>query len=257
MTQGRVRRADARRVLARGRGPGRRRGPGHAAAGRGLLAARGLLRPHARHAPRLQQRVHAHAPGRGQRGLPAGHQGDPRVRPRDPQALRQLHEQPGREDRASSSSARATSTSAWPRCWRRCPGLPMFGPRPGRGLRREVRHGVPPRDARRAAGRRAGRAARARDLPAAPPARLVRRGATTSCSTTSSATTARSTRTSSPTRTESGGRARWSSTTTASATRPARSAIPCGLLSRGTMARSRWGSAPSPTDSDWPSIRTR
>ena len=84
-------------VLARGRRPGRRRGPGHAAAGRGVLAARGLLRPDAGHAPRLQLGVHAHAPRRGQRGLPAGAQGDPRVRPRDPQALRQLHEQPRRE----------------------------------------------------------------------------------------------------------------------------------------------------------------
>ena len=65
--------ADAGRVLARGRRPGRRRGPRHAAAGRGVLAARGLLRPDARDAPRLQQRVHAHAPRRGQRRLPAGH----------------------------------------------------------------------------------------------------------------------------------------------------------------------------------------
>ena len=118
----RVRQADAGRVLARGGRPGRRRGPRHAPAGRGVLAARGLLRPDARDAPRLQQRVHAHAPRRGRRGLPEGHQGDHRVRPGDPQALRQLHEQPRREDRASSSSARATSTSAWRRSSRRCPG---------------------------------------------------------------------------------------------------------------------------------------
>ena len=124
---GRVRRRDARRVLARGRRPGRRRGPRHAAARRGVLAARGLLRPHPRHAPRLQQRVHAHAPRRGQRGLPAGAQGDARVRPRDPQALRELHEQPRREDRRSSSSARATSTSASRRCSRRCPGCRCSG----------------------------------------------------------------------------------------------------------------------------------
>ena len=122
ISQARVRRADAGRVLARGRRPGRRRGARHAAARRGVLAARGLLRPDARHAPRLQQRVHAHAPRRGRRRLPQGHQGDARVRPGDPQALRQLHEQPGREDRASSSSARATSTSASRPSWRRCPG---------------------------------------------------------------------------------------------------------------------------------------
>ena len=51
------------------------RGAGHAAPGRGLLAAGGLLRPHPRHAPRLQQRLHEHAPRRGERQLPAGHQG--------------------------------------------------------------------------------------------------------------------------------------------------------------------------------------
>ena len=65
---------DAGRVLARGRGPGRRRGARHAAPRRGVLDARGLLRPDARDAPRLQQRVHAHAPRRGRGGLPAGHQ---------------------------------------------------------------------------------------------------------------------------------------------------------------------------------------
>ena len=70
--RGGVRRRHARRVLARGRGPGRRGGAGHPAPGRGVLDARGLLRAHARHAPRLQQRVHAHAPRRGQRQVPAG-----------------------------------------------------------------------------------------------------------------------------------------------------------------------------------------
>ena len=57
------------------------------------------------------------------------------------------------------------------------PGLPMLGPRPGPGLRREVRDGVPPGDARRAARSVARRAPRARDLPAPPPAGVVRRGA--------------------------------------------------------------------------------
>ena len=46
--QGRVRRPDARRVLARGRRSRGGRGPRHAAAGRGVLDARGLLRPDAR-----------------------------------------------------------------------------------------------------------------------------------------------------------------------------------------------------------------
>ena len=57
------------------------------------------------------------------------------------------------------------------------PGLPMLGPRPGPGLRREVRHGVPAGDARRAARPLARRAPRARDLPAAPSPGVVRRGA--------------------------------------------------------------------------------
>ena len=118
-------------------------------------------------------------------GYRQGHQGDARVRPRDPQALRQLHEQPRREDRASSSSARATSTSASRRVLATLPGPADARPRPGRGLRREVRHGVPAGDARRAARPVAGRAPRARDLPAAPPAGAVRRGAATSCCTTS------------------------------------------------------------------------
>ena len=51
----------------RGRRPGGGRGARHAPAGRGVLDARGLLRPDARDAPRLQQRVHAHAPRRERR----------------------------------------------------------------------------------------------------------------------------------------------------------------------------------------------
>ena len=99
-----------------------------------------------------------------------------RVRPGDPQALRQLHEQPGRGRPRSSSSARATSTSASATLMATMPGLPMLGHGQVAGLRREVRDGVPPRDARRAAGPVAGRAARARDLPAAAPPDVVRRG---------------------------------------------------------------------------------
>ncbi len=63
--EGGVRCPDAGRVLAGGRRSGRGRDPRHPAPRRGVLAARGLLRPDARHAPRLQQRVHAHAPRRG------------------------------------------------------------------------------------------------------------------------------------------------------------------------------------------------
>ena len=168
-------RADAERVLARGGRPRRGRGPGHAPAGRGVLAARGLLRPDARHAPRLQQRVHAHAPRRGRRRLPQGHQGDHRVRPGDPQALRQLHEQPRREDRARAvrQGRQVLRRGDGPRHAARPADA---RPRPDPGLRREVRDGVPARDARRAARPVAGRAPRARDLPAPPSAGLVRRG---------------------------------------------------------------------------------
>ena len=68
-----ARRRDACRVLARGGGPDRRRCPGHTPSGRGVLAPRGLLRAHPGDASCLQQRLHAHAPGRGQRGLSQGH----------------------------------------------------------------------------------------------------------------------------------------------------------------------------------------
>jgi len=99
---GPARRGHARGVLARGGRPGRRGGAGHAAPGRGLLAARGLLRAHAGHAPGVQQRLHEHAPRRAQRRLSPAHQEHPRVRPADPQALRQLHVQPGRAHRHRS-----------------------------------------------------------------------------------------------------------------------------------------------------------
>ena len=148
--------------------------PGHAPAGRGLLAARGLLRADPRHAPGLQQRVHAHAPRRGQRRLPAGHQGHHRVRPGDPQALRQLHEQPRRADRDRAVRQGRQVLRGGDRA-RDAARAADVRPRPGRGLRREVRHGVPPGDARRAARSVAGGAPRARDLPAAPPPGVVRR----------------------------------------------------------------------------------
>ena len=102
-------------------------------------------------------------------------QGDHRVRPGDPQALRQLHEQPRREDR--DRAVRQGRQVLRRRHGAGDPAGPADArPRPGPGLRREVRHGVPPGDARRAARPVAGRASRARDLPAAPQAGLVRRG---------------------------------------------------------------------------------
>ena len=145
--EGRVRRRDARRVLARGRRPGRRRGartrscwPRRSGCSRATSSGRSGMH-------RVYNSAFMHMlRDEDERGLPAGHQGHPRVRPGDPQALRQLHEQPGREDRgravrqgrqvlrrrdAAGDAARAADVR----------------PRPGRGLRREVRDGVPPGDA--------------------------------------------------------------------------------------------------------------
>ena len=56
------------------------------------------------------------------------------------------------------------------------PRVADAGPRAGRGLRREIRDGVPPGDARRETRSVARGAARARDLPAPPSASLVRGG---------------------------------------------------------------------------------
>ena len=56
------------------------------------------------------------------------------------------------------------------------PGLPMLGHGQIAGLRREVRDGIPPGDARRAARSVAPRAPRTRDLPAPPSSGVVRRG---------------------------------------------------------------------------------
>ena len=119
--EGGLRRRDARRVLARGRGPRGRRGAGHAAPRRGVLAHGGLLRPDARHAPRLQQRLHEHAARRGERQVPDPDQEHPRVRSGDPQALRQLHEQSGREDRRRAVRHRRQVLRRSPRSWPRCP----------------------------------------------------------------------------------------------------------------------------------------
>ena len=197
------------------------------------------------HAPRLQQRVHAHAPRRGQRRLPQGHQGDHRVRPGDPQALRQLHEQPRREDRrravrqgrqvlrrrdGAGDAARAADAR----------------PRPGRGLRREVRHGVPPGDARRAAGPVAGRPPRARDLPAAPPAGLVRRGGRLPAVRLRDRRRQRRRGRSSPIRTARAASGRWSSTTTGSRRRADGSAIRRRTRARRRAARSGWSAGRSP-----------
>ena len=173
--RGRVRAAHAGRILARGRRSGGGRGARHAAARRGVLAPRRLLRAHAGHAPRLQQRVHAHAPRRGERQLPAGHQEDPRVRSRDPQALRQLHDQPGRSDRGRAvregrQVLRDRTLLAT------LPGLPMLGHGQIEGFGEkygmEFRRATLDERARRVARR----PPRARDLPAPPPAGTVRRG---------------------------------------------------------------------------------
>ena len=190
------------------------------------------------HAPRLQQRVHAHAPRRGQRGLPAGHQGDPGVRPGDPQALRQLHEQPRREDRGRA--VRQGRQVLRRRDAARDAARPAdVRPRPVRGLRREVRHGVPagdPRRARRRAGWSSATSARSSRCSTAAATSPRPR---TSCSTTSATTSAASTRTSSPTPTAPAARGRWSSTTTGSPRRPAGSATPPPTRSRSSDGSKR------------------
>ena len=84
------------------------------------------------------------------RRISAGDQGHPRIRSRDPQALRQLHEQPRREDRARA--VRQGRQVLRRRVGARdAAGAADARPRAGPGVRREVRHGVPSRDARRAA----------------------------------------------------------------------------------------------------------
>ena len=250
---GRVRRADAGRVLARGRRPGRGRGARHAPAGRGVLDARGLLRPDARHAPRLQQRVHAHAPRRERRRLPQAHPRDARVRPGDPQALRQLHEQPRRED-----GGRAVRQGR--QVLRRRDGhgdaarLADARSRPGRGLRREVRHGVPPGDLDEPPIRGWSSATSARSSRCSTGGTGSPRRTTSSCST-SIPTAAPSTRTSSPTRTGTDRPARWSSSTTASPRRPGRSASRRPTRASRRAGPSAWSADRSPRA--WASPTTR
>ena len=150
--EGPVRRGHARRILARGGGPGGAGSAGHAAAGRSLLDDGRLFRPHPGHAPGLQQRVHEHAEGRRQRQVPRLDQERAGIRSGNPEALRQLHEQPGRRDRRGAvrqgrqvlRRLHADGHHAGPAHDRA---------RPGRGLSREVRHGIPPRVLGRAAGR--------------------------------------------------------------------------------------------------------
>ena len=124
---GRVRPAHADRVLARGRRPGRGGGPRHAPAGRGVLDARGLLRPDARHAPRLQQRVHAHAPRRGRRRATARSSRRPSSSTRRSSSATSTSCRTRTRRRRSSSSARATSTSGSRSMMATLPGLPMLG----------------------------------------------------------------------------------------------------------------------------------
>ncbi len=213
----------ARGVLARSGRPRRGRGARHAPARRGLLAHGGLLRPNPGHASGLQLGVHAHVPRREERRLPQAHPRHARVRPRDPQALRQLHEQPRREDRGRA--VRAGRQVLRRRHRPRHAARPAHArPRAGRGLRREVRHGIPPRLPRRDARRGPHRPPRAGHLPAPPPARPVRRGGPVPPVRLRDRA-AGSTRTSSPTRTSARpASARWSCTTTDSRQRRAGSA---------------------------------
>ena len=129
MTQGRVRRAHAGRVLARGRRPRRR-----ARCPDTLLLAEAFWLMEGYFVRTLgMHRVYNSAfmnmlTRRGERRTTGSvDQEHARVRPGDPQALRQLHEQPGRARRRSTSSARATSTSASATLMATLPGLPMFG----------------------------------------------------------------------------------------------------------------------------------
>ena len=168
-------RAHARGVLARGRRPGGRRGARHAAAGRGVLAARGLLRAHPGHAPGLQQRVHEHAEDRGQRGLPAHAPQHARVRPRRARAVRQLHEQPRRADRGRAVRL-GREVPRRRRDARHAARPADVRARAGRGLPREVRHGVHPGVLERGARPGAGGAPRAVHLPAAQAPAPVRPG---------------------------------------------------------------------------------
>ncbi len=81
-------------VLARSGGSCCGGSPGYVAPRRGILAAGRLFCPHAGNASRLQLGVHAHAARRRQRQISHGDQEHAGVRSANPQALRQLHEQP-------------------------------------------------------------------------------------------------------------------------------------------------------------------
>ena len=153
-----------------------------------------------------------------QRRLPAGHPEHPRVRPRHPRPVRQLHEQPGRADRRRPVRVRRQVLRG-----RGADGDPARAahvrPRPDRGLHREVRDGVPPAPSSTSRSTRAcwpttnGRSSRSSIAGPASP------GRTGSGCTTSSPRTAASTRTYSPI--PMSGRAasaRWSSITTGTRT---------------------------------------
>ena len=229
--------------------------PGHAPAGRGVLAAGGLLRPDPRHAPRLQQRLHAHAPRRGRTPsyravIKNTLEFDPEILKRYVNFMNNPDEQTAVEQFGKGDKYFGVATLL-----ATLPGLPMFGHGQVEGF--GEKYGM---EFRRATldeqpDRVAGRAPRARDLPAAAPARAGSPRRTTSCSTTSSRTAATSTRTSSPTRTARGPSARSSSTTTATARPAAGSATPSPYARRSpggpkrigpAIARRRPGSAERP-----------
>ena len=151
--------------------------------------------------------------------VPPRHQEHARVRPGDPQALRQLHEQPGREDRGRPVRRGRQVLRRRDGDGNACPGCRCSA---------TARSRASPRSTAWSTGARTTTSSPTRPRPRHD-ARSFRccTGAscsprsTTSLSTTSSATAAGSTRMSSPTRTAAAASERWSSTTTSSARRRA------------------------------------
>ena len=135
------------------------------------------------------------------------------------------------------------------------PGLPMLGHGQIEGF--TEKYGMEFRRARlrRAARRVAGRAPRARDRAAAAPARLLRRGRATSCSTTSSATTARRRGRVRLLERQRAERGRWSSTTTSTPTTSGWIRESAAFAVKDATGRSASCSGRSPTDWACPRIR--
>ena len=151
------------------------RGAGHAAPGRSLLDARGLLRPHPGHAPGLQQRLHEHAEDGGQRGLPADASSN--TLEFDPEVLKRFVNFMSNPDEQTAVAQFGTGDKYFgvAPMMATLPGLPMFAPRPDRGVPREVRHGVHAGPTGRGARPGARGAPRAGNLPAAQAPEPLRR----------------------------------------------------------------------------------